>query len=109
SLKNLKVCAEHPVTNKDTAVFCYFDPDALTHRSTISKAVRITLMRKEVPESTRNKTWNEQKEELAEKGHAPVALCTRAYYNAGNILNTGTCPDKQEGKHYTYSRTSDEI
>jgi hypothetical protein len=108
SLKNLKVCADHPVTNKDTKVFGYFDRDVLQQCSTISKAVRVTLMRKEVPESTRNKTWAQQKAELAENGHVPVKLSTRGFYNATNILNKGTCPDKQEHR-WTYSRTSNEI
>jgi hypothetical protein len=109
SLKNLKVCADHPVTNKGTKVFGYFNADVLQQCSTISKAVRVTLMRKEVPESTRNKTWPQQKAELAKNGHVPVKLSTRGFYNATNILNKGTCPDKQEGTRSTFSRTSDEI
>jgi hypothetical protein len=109
SLKNLKVCADHPVTNKGTKVFGYFNADVLQQCSTISKAVRVTLMRKEVPESTRNKTWPQQIDELAENGHVPVKLSTRGFYNATNILNKGTCPDNYDGSRYTFSRTSDEV
>jgi hypothetical protein len=109
SLKTLKVCADHPVTSKGTKVFGYFDADVLKQCSAISKAVRVTLMRKKVPESTRNKTWCQQKEELAENGHVPVKLSTRGFYHATNILNKGTCPDKQKGIRSTYSRTSDEV
>ncbi len=109
SLKNLKVCAEHPIPNKDIKVFNYFQPEVLNQFSTISKAVRVTLMRKEVPESTRNKTWPQQKDELAKNEHVPVKLCTRVFYNATNILNKGTCPDKKEKNRWTFSRTADEI
>ena len=107
SLKNLKVCADHPVTNKGTKVFGYFEPEALKQCSTIAKGVRVTLMRVEVPESTRNKTWPQQKDVLAENEHVPAKLCTRAFYNATNILNKLTCPDKIEGHRFTFSRTEE--
>lgn len=106
SLKNLKVSADHPVTNKGTKVFNYFEPEALKQCSTISK-VCVTLMRKDVPESTRNKTWPQQKAELAENGHVSVKLCTRAFYNATNILNKRTCSDKKEENRSTYSGTEE--
>lgn len=109
SLKNLKVSGHHPVTNKGTRVFGFFASEVLSACSRTSKVVRVTLMRKEVPASTRKKTWAHQKDELAENEHVPVKLSTRAYYDATNILNKGTCPDKKEGNLYTYSRTGDEI
>ncbi len=110
SLKNLNVCGEHPVTNKhNTKVFGYFHPNVLKQCNTISKAVRVTLMRKEFPECTENKRWVQQKKELAKNEHVPVKLSTRVFYNVTNILNKGTCPDKKEGNRLNYSRTSDEF
>ncbi len=109
SLKNLKILAEHPLAKKgEGPVFSSFDPEALTQCSRIAKTVKVTVMRKEVPEQSRNLTYSGQIECAKEKGHVLVPLCTRGYFDVVEILNKNTCADSREPR-LTYSRTSDEI
>ncbi len=109
SLKNLKILAEHPLFKKgEGPVFRNAFPEILKQCSRISKAVKVTLMRKRVPEESRNLTYSDQKNRLKEKGHVIVSLCTRGYYDLLEILNKDSCPDLEKPR-WTFSRTCDEI
>jgi hypothetical protein len=103
SLVNLKILAEHPLTNKGGApVFAKLRTETLKQCSTIAKRVKLTLMRKEVPRESQNLTFSDQNELLNEKGHVLVPLCTRVYFDGLEIMNSNTRP-------MTYSITSDGI
>ena len=104
SLKSLKILVDHPLAKKGKgAVFYCFNLVALEQCSTIARVVKVSLMRKEVPEQSRNLYVLAQKECLKQKEHEMVSLGTRGYFDCIEILNHDTCPDKDE----TYSRTSD--
>jgi hypothetical protein len=108
SLKNLQILAEHPLIKKGKgAVFAYFKLDVLNQCNTPLKTVNVHFMRIEVPEQSRNLTYAGQKNRLKENGYEIIPLITRLYFDVVEILTKGTCPDRQEGQRFTYSRTSD--
>lgn len=111
TFRNLIVVANYVGEKRGIRVFGFVDPEVLNQCSGVpNRVVKVTQMRKEIPESTRNKTPTEQQAGLAQKGHKVVDLQTRALYNVLNILNKGTCPDSsKEDQEIYYSNTSTEI
>ncbi len=113
SLKNVNILAGHPLFKKgEGPVFSFNDEfvsDILKQCSRISKAVKVTLMRKEVPRESRKLTYSGAVDYLKERGHVIVPLCTRVYYDVLEILNKDSCPDAMDSRwEWTSSRTLDE-
>lgn len=107
TFRNLVVTANYVGVKKCIKVFGYIQSEVFNQCSKVPGGVKVHQMRTEAPTSTQNKAWAEQKAKLAQKGHQAVDLETRALYDALNILNKGTCPDRQQREdRCTFSRTS---
>jgi len=109
SLKNLKILAEYPLAKKGKwSALSYFYPEVLSQCNRVARTVKVTLMRKEVPEQSRNKMYADQKRCFEEHGHVIVPLSTRLCFDVIEILTNDDCPDRKKPR-LTVSRTSDEV
>jgi hypothetical protein len=110
SVKNLKILGEHPLNKKGNGlVFNSNSLAILDQYNTIAKTVNLSIMRLEVPKESLNLPYLKQKELLKKYGQAMAPLCTRLYFDLGEVLTKGTCPDKKAEPLSSYTWTSDEL
>jgi hypothetical protein len=91
SLKNLKILAEHPLSQKSTkSVFNHFCPNVLDHFGSPLETVHIDFMRIKIPKQSRHLTYDGQRKMLESNGHEIMPLRTRLYFDVVEMLTEGT-------------------
>ena len=110
TIVNLKALCSRPLAGKENMpVFDHFNDDVLKQCNTRANKISVFFMRTFIADETRDMSYADQKILVEGRGFNVTPLGVRAFFDAGCILTSGTCPDARVLPRWSYARTSDSI